>query len=346
MTSQPRTILRVHFHLPDHSPELYEQLLGLLQGITPRVQALPPNAADLDITGALRFFGKDPRDLALLVRLRALALYGVQTSAAAGGNRMIAAMAAAVTPPGSVTVISPQPYDVAAFLRPQPLAALPGVGPATAKNLARYGLTTIGELADTPLLTVQRLLGATAGRALHARAHGIDDRPVLPQAVPRSASAERRFARDELDPAQHRRSVLGLAEQLGARMRGEDQVCRTLTLTVRYCDRTSTSRSCTLAEPTAHSPALTDTAYALYTSLGLERARVSGIALRAEAMIPAEQAVQQLSFDPGDDKARRIEAAADKARLRFGAGAVMPAALAQTPEDRRAEPEGASGSLR
>jgi DNA polymerase-4 len=329
MTSSPKTIMRVYFHLPDQSGELYEQLLMLLQGITPRVQALPPHTADLDLTGALRFFGTDARALAQLVRLRALALYGVQTTAAAGPSRLISAMAAAVTPPGSITVISPEPYDIASFLRPQPLAMLPGVGPATARNLARYGLHTIGELADAPLLTVQRLLGAAAGRALHARAHGIDDRHVIPQAAPRSASADHAFARDELDLVEHRRAILGLAEQLGARMRGEDQVCRTLTLTCRYADRSTTSRSRSLPEPTAHSRALTDTAYGLYASLGLERARVRSIALRADALIPAERSARQLSLDPSDDKARRIEAAADRARARFGPDAVKPAALAE-----------------
>ncbi|MEU4499423.1 hypothetical protein AB0F96_39770 [Streptomyces sp. NPDC023998] len=39
-------------------------------------------------TGALRFFGRDARALAQLVRLRALALYGVQTTAAAGPSRI------------------------------------------------------------------------------------------------------------------------------------------------------------------------------------------------------------------------------------------------------------------
>ncbi|MGW3160505.1 hypothetical protein [Streptomyces sp. NPDC001089] len=36
----------------------------------------------------------------------------------------------------------------------------------------------------------------------------------------------------------------------------------------------------------------------------------------------------QLSLDPGDTRARAAEAAADRARRRFGAEAVRPAALA------------------
>jgi DNA polymerase-4 len=58
---------------------------------------------------------------------------------------------------------------------------------------------------------------------------------------------------------------------------------------------------------------------------------VVGIAIRAEALAPAPGAHHQLTFDAGDDKARRIEAAADRARARFGPSAVKPAALARPP---------------
>jgi DNA polymerase-4 len=56
---------------------------------------------------------------------------------------------------------------------------------------------------------------------------------------------------------------------------------------------------------------------------------VVGIAIRAEALAPAQGAHHQLTFDADDDKARRIEAAADRARARFGHSAVKPAALAR-----------------
>ena len=66
----------------------------------------------------------------------------------------------------------------------------------------------------------------------------------------------------------------------------------------------------------------------MYEALGLQRARVRSLTLRAEALTPAEQASHQLTFDPADEKLRRIEAAADRVRAKFGPGAVMPGTLA------------------
>lgn len=97
---------------------------------------------------------------------------------------------------------------------------------------------------------------------------------------------------------------------------------------MRYADRTTTTRSRALPEPTAHSAALTTLAYAVHDSFGLQRARVRGIALRAEGLTGAEGAAYQLSLDPADEKARRIEAVADKARAKFGPRAVLPGSLA------------------
>ncbi|MET9607068.1 hypothetical protein ABZZ17_18610 [Streptomyces sp. NPDC006512] len=52
-----RRILHAHFHLPHPGDaDLYAQLLALAEDITPRVQALAPDAAHLDITGALRYW--------------------------------------------------------------------------------------------------------------------------------------------------------------------------------------------------------------------------------------------------------------------------------------------------
>ncbi|WP_408056380.1 DinB/UmuC family translesion DNA polymerase [Streptomyces mesophilus] len=153
-------------------------------------------------------------------------------------------------------------------------------------------------------------------------------RPVTPQALPKSTSVSFAFPADELDSDQHRRALLPLTERLGLRLRTERQITRALALTVKYADGSTTTRSRTLTEPTAHTLALTDAAYTMYAMLGLQRARVRTLTLRAEGLHHAELTIQQMTFDPVDDKLRRIEEAADRARARFGPIAVRPAALA------------------
>ena len=303
----------------------FTELLGLLADFTPVIQALPPDAALADVRGALRYFDRDAPGLARLIRLRALALYGTDCTVGVAVNPLLARMAAQAGPSGTVRVVRPE--ETAAFLARRPVAALHGIGPATARTLCAYGLDSVGRVADAAPATLQRVLGAKTGRRIHERARGIDPTPVVPSAPARSVSSEYRFDRDELDSGLRRRALLTLADELGFRMRTDGQVARALSLTVRYADRSTTTRTRTLAEPSAHTPALTATAYALHDALGLQRARVRAVSLRAEELTPAELATRQLSLDPREEKAIRAEAVADRARLRFGASAAHPAAL-------------------
>ncbi|MBT2387661.1 hypothetical protein J7E86_29670 [Streptomyces sp. ISL-11] len=324
-------ILYVHFHPAGGGgaalhEETYDGLLGLLAEVTPVTQALPPDAALMDVRGAVRYFGHDPAGLAELLRVRTLARYAVDCTVGIAGNPMLARMAAQDGAPGAVRTLSGEPDAVAAFLARKPAAALYGVGPATARTLCSYGLDSVGRIADAPLGALQRILGAAAGRRIHERARGLDPTPVTPGARARSMGSEHRFTGDELDSGHRRRALLALADGLGARLRGSGQVARGLTLTVRYADGSSTTRTRSFAEPTAHTPELTATAYALHDALGLQRARVRAVALRAEGLGEAGLAAHQLTFDPADEKARRVEAAVDRARARFGVAAVGPAA--------------------
>ncbi|GJF22962.1 MULTISPECIES: DNA polymerase thumb domain-containing protein [Streptomyces] len=332
------TILCVRFQLPPMYEAALPQLLGLLEEFTPVVEALPPDGALADLRGAERYFGRDAVELASVIRVRALALYGVDCVIGAGPGPMLARMALRDARPGLTRAVPGD--EVREFLAGKPVAALPGVGTATARTLCEYGLDTLGRVAAAPLSTLQRLVGARAGRELHEKAQGVDRGRVVPNGISRSLAAERPFTRDELDPGRHRRALLSAAEELGSRLRAVDKVCRTLTLTVRYADLphsrtrssggtpTATTRSRTLKEPTAHSAALTRAAYGMYEALGLQRARVRSVTLRAEGLAPAEQASHQLTFDPVDEKVRLIEEVADRARAKFGPRAVMPGSLA------------------
>ncbi|MFD3622530.1 hypothetical protein ACFWWT_46840 [Streptomyces sp. NPDC058676] len=187
-----RCILHLRFDLPpEYDVDLFERLRRLLEDITPRVQMIEPDgSAVLDLTGALAYWKRDARALTELVQLRVLAYFGLRSSAGCAGNRMLAAMVCALTPPGRRTVIDDSPEAIAAFLRPRPVRELPGGGAKIAATLGEYGLHTVGDVADVPQLTLQRLLGTRAGRALHEHAQGRDTTIVDPAPAPRTISTE------------------------------------------------------------------------------------------------------------------------------------------------------------
>ncbi|MFF1305475.1 ImpB/MucB/SamB family protein [Streptomyces sp. NPDC058307] len=325
MTTRQRHIAHVHLHAA-LSEEQYADIIELMSGITPHVQAFPPDAVQLDLTSALRYFDLSPYDVVQMAKMRLKALYGIDSSAGLAGNRMLAAMAADASAPGETTWV---PADrVADWLHPRPVTALPGVGRTTAETLHRYGLHTIGQITGLPSVTMQRLLGIGQARLLAERARGRDPRPVTLCEPAVHLAADVVLERDCLDPAQQHRAVLGLADRIGQRLRGESRIASRLTLTVRYADRSSTTRTRTLPEPTNHSPALTVAALSLLAGLGLQRARVRAFMIRADDLLPTDRAYHQLLLDPGDARARAAEAAADRARRRFGPGAVRPATLA------------------
>ncbi|MEV7286417.1 hypothetical protein AB0O01_17875 [Streptomyces sp. NPDC093252] len=328
------TILCVRFQPPREdagaAPEgALPGLLALLEEFTPVVQALPPDGALADLRGAERYFGRNAVQLASVIRVRALARYGVDCVTGAGPGPLLARLALRTARPGVTRAVPGDPDGIAEFLAGQPVGALPGVGAATARTLGGYGLDTLGAVAAAPLSTLQRLIGAKAGRVLHEQANGVDRGRVVSTAVSSSSLvAERAFDRDELDPDRHRRALLSATGELGGRLRALEKICRGLTLTVRYADRSATVRTRTLHEPTAHSAALVQEVYRMYEALGLQRARVRGVAVRAEGLAARERGAHQLSFDPVDEKVRRIEEVADRARARFGERAVMPGRLA------------------
>lgn len=336
----------LHIHCGHVDRARYARLAELVGQFTPVVQAVPPDVILADVRSAVRYFERLPEQLALMIATRARALYDVRLTIGIAGNRALAAMAARDAEPGRVRAVDTHPDAVAAFLRAKPAAALDGVGPDTAHTLAHFGLHTVGLIAQTPLPALQRILGAAAGRTVWDRAHGIDPRPVSPEAPPRSLSCERLFTADTVDEEAVRRAVLELAVGLGRRLRTSGQTASGLALTVRLAGGSSVSRSRTLPAPTARTRGLSDAALAMHCALGLQRARVRAVVLRAEGLAAAEDTPTQLSLDPDDEKAERLEAVSDRVAARFGARAAMPATLADLPATRPADGPGGPGEPR
>jgi len=303
-------------------------VMEVFRSVTPLVEPLSLDEAFLDVRGAARRLGS-PRQVAAWIRATVQDEQDITCSVGVAGNKFVAKLASARCKPDGLLVVPPA--DVVTFLHPLPVEALWGVGEKKAELLRRLGLHTVGDLARTREETLQRALGPAAGAHLSALAWGRDERRVVPGEPEKSIGAEETFGRDVDDAEVVLRELLRLSERTAARLREQSVAARTVSIKVRFADFATITRSRTLRLPTDTGREVYDTARQLFEALGLQRARLRLVGVRAEGLVPAERAARQLALGEREHGWREAEQAVDRAARRYGAGAVRPATLVDSP---------------
>ncbi len=321
---------------PDHAAysSTSAGVMEVFRSVTPLVEPLSLDEAFLDVRGAARRLG-GPRLVGEWIRATVEDEQGITCSVGVASTKFVAKLASAYCKPDGLLVVPAD--EVVAFLHPLAVAALWGVGAKTEEALQRLGLHTVGDLANTPVATLQRALGPAAGAHLSALAWGRDERKVVPLEPEKSVGAEETFSVDIDDPVVVHRELLRLSERTAGRLRAAGQVGRTVSIKVRFADFTTITRSRTLGEHTDVGRVVYETALALYDALGLQRARLRLVGVRVEGIADADGQPRQLVLGARDSGWREAEQAVDKASRRFGAGVVRPAALVD-PDSSRHRP--------
>ena len=235
------------------------------------------------------------------------------------------------------------PEQVTAFLHPLDVGELYGVGEKTQAMLHRLGLLTVGDVAHTPVRTLQRAVGDHLGRHLHDLAWGRDQREITARYAPgftsqwagpsagadpdKSMGANETFGRDTDDRDTIVREMLRLTDRVTSRMRVAGVAGRTVTITVRFADFTTITRSRTLPEATDVTQEVYRAAVRLYDALGLQRARIRLVGVRVEGLVPRGSVHHQLTLGQRERGWAEADRAVDRAGRRFGSGAVRPASL-------------------
>jgi DNA polymerase IV len=310
------------------------EIMAIFRAVTPEVEPLSLDEAFLDVSGAQRRLGT-PATIAGLIRASVADQQGLTCSVGVAACKFVAKLASALCKPDGLCVVPAE--RVIEFLHPLPVAALWGVGEQTGRALARLGLRTVGDIAHTPLDTLQRELGAAAGAHLAALAWGKDNRPVVASVPDKSIGAEETFASDVDDPEVIRRELLRLSERTARSLRSGRSQARTVVVKLRLANFTTITRSRTLPEPTDVARKIYATACALYASSGLDsRARLRLVGVRASGLVPASRAATQLVLGEQPPPWRDAERAVDRIAGRFGPSAVRPASLVSPGERQRA----------
>lgn len=322
--------------------EVSAAVFDIFRDMTPLVEGISLDEAFLDVSGAVRLLG-DPSTIAREIRRRVLDEQQLTCSVGIAPRKLTAKLASEAAKPhpsldGPVPgrgVVEVAPDEELAFLRAHPVRALWGVGPATATRLDRLGVRTIGDLADLPEEAVVAALGVGQGRHLWSLAWARDERPVVPDAKPKSIGHEETFPHDHHDLDTLDPELVRLCEAVAGRLRATGVRGRTVQVKVKFGDFRLVTRSETLADGIDQAPALLAVARRLLAAVDpTPGVRLLGISVAHLA----EGAPLQLTLDdasgPGWTGATR---AVDEIRARFGDAAIVPGVLARRAPKRRGD---------
>ena len=309
--------------------EVSQGVMAIFRDITPLVSPISLDEAFLDVSGARRRLGT-ARQIAAAIKARVVDEQGIVASVGVASTMFVAKLASTRSKPDGLLVV---PADkVLEFLHPLPVGALWGVGEKTEKVLARHGLATVGQLAETPLDVLCAAIGNATGRHLHALAWGRDERPMTPHEPERSIGAEETFRDDIGDPELIKRELLRLSDRTARRLRAAGAKSKTISIKLRFSDFRTITRSRTLREPTDVGELIFATARELYEAQGLGNAPLRLVGVRAEALVMATDQPTQLSLETRPEAREAAERAMDAASARFGSRAVRPGSLVDPPQ--------------
>ncbi|MDR0627203.1 MAG: DNA polymerase IV [Bifidobacteriaceae bacterium] len=304
------------------------QVMALLRDITPVVEQVSIDEAFLDLTGSLRRLGP-ARTVGESIRRTVFERFSITCSVGIGRSKSVAKIASEQAKPDGLVEVPAE--ATLAFLRPLPMSALWGLGPKTGETLAGLGLTTVGDLADSPDRLIVRAIGEAAAKHLLALARGQDNAAVRPQRQDKSIGAEETFEHDLPFGPELEREVLRMADKAAHRLRLAEFLCWTVSVKLRTANFKTFSRSRRLAAPTDQTKTVNRVAQELVASLGPGGGSVRLVGVRLEGLVKRSGQPVQATLDQGEAPAPEIDRVADQIRRRFGSGSVTAGTLLPEP---------------
>ena len=294
------------------------QIRALMQGLTPLVEPLSIDEAFLDLSGCEGANGAGAAETLARFARRIEREVGVTVSVGLSYCKFLAKMASDLDKPRGFALLGRE--EAKAWLAPQSVGRLWGVGKAGERKLERLGFRMIGDLQRVDEGTAAARLGDD-GRRLWRLAQGIDERRVSPDRETKSISSETTFDVDVGDREELTRVLLGHCDRVAGRLRRAGLTASGVTLKLRLPDFSLRTRSRAGLRPTQLTPRLFAAARTLLEAQPEGAVyRLIGVAATDLRPASADDDADLLNDDSGREKLR--EEAIASLRDKFGAGAV------------------------
>jgi len=295
--------------------------MKIAMSYSPLVEAMSIDECYIDITGSKQF--GTPIEIAGKLQHRIRDELGLPCSVGVAPNKLLAKMASDMKKPNGLVILRLR--DVPDKLWHRPCADLYGIGRKTGDKLAKLGIRTIGQLAQTEEAFLMRHFGVY-GRSMRAAANGIDHSVVNPEREQsKSIGHTTTLPHDVVEREEAARVLLNLSDGVARRLRKQQLLTQTIQIAIRDPEMKTITRAETLQVPTD----LTDDIYKAACRL-LDRNWAVGEPIRllgvtAQNLSAKQEVPLQLDLFDYETNARKekLTEVMDSLRDKFGENAVV-----------------------
>jgi DNA polymerase-4 len=289
----------------------------MMRNMTPLVEPVSIDEAYLDLAGTEALHGAPPAIMLMKLQKQVETDLSLTISVGLADNKFLAKTASEADKPRGFFVLSPE--EAPEYLAPKSVRVIGGVGAQFEKKLALDGIQTVGDIQKIDVKTLVRRYGET-GLWLHNCAFGRHDRKVDPDGERKSISSETTFNDDISDPNVLEDILWRQSQRVADRAKHIGVEGRVVTLKLKTADFQLVTRRASLGEATQLAQVIFRTGKVMLSrEANGKRFRLLGIGI--SELVDARSDAVDLA-DPKALKRAKAERASDKARTRFGDGAV------------------------
>jgi DNA polymerase IV (DinB-like DNA polymerase) len=232
--------------------EVSTRVMAILEKYSSTVEQASVDEAYFDLSSAASY--EHAAEIARTIKNEIKEKEQLTASVGIGPNKLIAKIASDREKPNGLTVVHEE--DIEQFLGPLGIRVIPGVGPKSEEQFKVLGVKTVGDARRFSRDELTDMMGKW-GAELYEKLRGRSDAPLVTEYVAKSIGRHETFAHDV--PASDRLADRKFLEQtLGALAddvfqhfledvsRGDHSSFRKVTITVRFADFKTVTRTTTL----------------------------------------------------------------------------------------------------
>ncbi len=304
-----------------------KEVRKIYEDYTDRIEAYGIDECWLDVTASLNLFGNGVQ-IANTIRERVKKEIGITVSVGVSWNKIFAKLGSDMKKPDAVTEITEENYREVVWSLP--VEDLLYVGHATKQKLNRIGVKTIGQLAQSDEGLLVRMLGKW-GNYLHTFANGKDNSPVTTvdeEENIKSIGNSLTVYRDLKNEEDVRMVIHLLSDSVAARMREAGLTrARTVHLYARASDLSGYQKQGKLPRPCSNAIEISKKAFELFREVYPWQSYVRGLGVSVSDFCFGAEQLDLFGSLEKDEKQRRLDAAVDKLRQKYGNNVIQSAII-------------------